>query len=392
MSSATIPGRNGREASVHSRYADAARAKEESLCCPVQYAREFLEVIPQEILDRDYGCGDPTPYVRAGDTVLDLGSGGGKVCYILSQVVGPEGRVIGVDCNPEMLSLARGYWEQVAAQLGYANVEFRYGLIQDLALDLEALAEEAAGLKILSAADLLVVRQLEQRLRHERPMVADESVDCVVSNCVLNLVRPEDRHQLFADVFRVLRLGGRVAISDIVSDEDVPEHLQQDPQLWSGCISGAFREDQFLEAFEQAGFYGIQIAARQAEPWRTVEGIEFRSLTVTAHKGKQGPCLERHHAVIYRGPFKQVEDDDNHVYYRGQRMAVCDKTFHLLQKEPYSHQFEYIEPLESVPLESAMRFDCSRPKHRHPRETKGLEYDATTQSHGTCTDSGGSCC
>jgi ubiquinone/menaquinone biosynthesis C-methylase UbiE len=392
MSSATIPGRNGREASVHSRYADAAREKEESLCCPVRYPREYLEIIPQEILDRDYGCGDPTPYVREGDTVLDLGSGGGKVCYILSQVVGRHGRVIGVDCNPDMLALARGYREQVAAKVGYANVDFRYGLIQDLGLDLEALAEEAAGLKIQSAADFLVVRQLEQRLRHERPMVADESVDCVVSNCVLNLVRPEDRHQLFADVFRVLRLGGRVAISDIVSDEDVPDHLQEDPQLWSGCISGAFREDQFLEAFEQAGFYGIQIAARQAEPWRTVEGIEFRSLTVTAHKGKQGPCLERRHAVIYRGPFKQVEDDDNHVYYRGQRMAVCDKTFHLLQKEPYSHQFEYIEPLESVPLESATRFDCSRPKHRHARETKGLEYDATTQSHGTCTDSGGSCC
>ncbi len=392
MSSATIPGRNGREASVHSRYADAAREKEESLCCPVRYPREYLEIIPQEILDRDYGCGDPTPYVREGDTVLDLGSGGGKVCYILSQVVGRHGRVIGVDCNPDMLALARGYREQVAAKVGYANVDFRYGLIQDLGLDLEALAEEAAGLKIQSAADFLVVRQLEQRLRHERPMVADESVDCVVSNCVLNLVRPEDRHQLFADVFRVLRLGGRVAISDIVSDEDVPDHLQEDPQLWSGCISGAFREDQFLEAFEQAGFYGIQIAARQAEPWRTVEGIEFRSLTVTAHKGKQGPCLERRHAVIYRGPFKQVEDDDNHVYYRGQRMAVCDKTFRLLQREPYSHQFEYIEPLESVPLESATRFDCSRPKHRHPRETKGLEYDATTQSHGTCTDSGGSCC
>ncbi len=247
MSSATIPGRNGREASVHSRYADAAREKEESLCCPVRYPREYLEIIPQEILDRDYGCGDPTPYVREGDTVLDLGSGGGKVCYILSQVVGRHGRVIGVDCNPDMLALARGYREQVAAKVGYANVDFRYGLIQDLGLDLEALAEEAAGLKIQSAADFLVVRQLEQRLRHERPMVADESVDCVVSNCVLNLVRPEDRHQLFADVFRVLRLGGRVAISDIVSDEDVPDHLQEDPQLWSGCISGASRQG-FMES------------------------------------------------------------------------------------------------------------------------------------------------
>ncbi|MFV1968785.1 MAG: methyltransferase domain-containing protein [Pirellulaceae bacterium] len=392
MSSATISGRNGREASVHTRYSGAAHKKEASLCCPVQYRREYLQVIPEEILERDYGCGDPTPYVREGETVVDLGSGGGKTCYILSQAVGPSGRVIGVDCNQEMLALARRYREQVAAKLGYANVEFHFGLIQDLALDLESVAEEASGLKIHDAQDWIALRQVEQRLRHERPMIADESVDCVVSNCVLNLVCPEDRHALFADVFRVLRLGGRVAISDIVSDEDVPEHLQRDPELWSGCISGAFREDRFLKAFEEAGFYGIQIAARQAEPWRTVEGIEFRSLTVVAHKGKQGPCLERHQAVIYRGPFKKVEDDDNHAYFRGERMAVCDKTFRLLQKDPYTDQFEYIDPLEGVPLESAERFDCSRLTHRHPRETKGQAYDVTTEAGGTCTDSGGSCC
>ncbi len=391
MITTMIPGRNGREASVHTRYSAAAGQTEPALCCPVRYSREYLEVIPKEILERDYGCGDPTPYVREGETVLDLGAGGGKVCYILSQVVGPQGRVVGVDCNQEMIALARRYREQVAAELGYGNVEFRYGLIQDLALDLESLAQEASGLKISDPQDWIALRQVEQRLRHERPMVADESIDCVVSNCVLNLVRPEDRRQLFAEIFRVLRLGGRVAISDIVSDEDVPEHLRHDPELWSGCISGAFREDRFLGAFEEAGFYGIQIVARQAEPWRTVEGIEFRSLTVVAHKGKQGPCLERNQAVIYRGPFKRVEDDDDHVYYRGQRMAVCDKTFRLLQREPYAGQFEFIEPREPVALDKATRFDCSRPKQRHPRETKGQEYDATTEDRGTCTD-GGNCC
>jgi arsenite methyltransferase len=392
MSSAAISSQNGREASVLNRYASAARAKEEALCCPVQYAREHLDVIPQEILERDYGCGDPTPYIREGETVLDLGSGGGKICYILSQVVGPRGQVIGVDCNPEMLSLARSYREQVSQKLGYDNVAFRYGLIQDLGLDLELLADQAAGLNLQEPASLLELRHLEQRLRHEQPMIADDSVDCVVSNCVLNLVRPEDRHQLFREVFRVLRLGGRVAISDIVSDEDVPAHLQQDPELWSGCISGAFREDKFLEAFEEAGFYGIQIAQRQAEPWRTVEGIEFRSVTVVAHKGKQGPCWERNQAVIYRGPFKKVEDDDNHVYTRGQRTAVCDKTFQLLNKQPYADQFEFVEPLEPVPLEGVKPFDCTRHTLRHPRETKGQEYDATTAAQGGCTDSGGSCC
>ncbi len=391
MTATASVGPNGRESAVAARYSAAAEATEPALCCPVQYRPEYLEAIPEEILQRDYGCGDPTAYVHSGETVLDLGSGGGKACYILSQVVGPTGRVIGVDCNREMLDLARRYRDTVAQRIGYANVEFRYGVIQDLALDLELLTETAHALRIVKPQDWLDLRQVEQRLRHERPMIPDESVDCVVSNCVLNLVRPEDRRQLFAETFRVLRLGGRAAISDIVSDEDVPEHLQNDPELWSGCVSGAFREDRFLKAFEEAGFYGIQIAARQTEPWRTVEGIEFRSLTVVAYKGKQGPCWERNQAVIYRGPFKKVEDDDNHVYYRGERMAVCDKTFRLLQKAPYAGHFEFIEPREAVPLDEAPPFDCSRPKHRHPRETKGQEYDATTEARGTCTDSGNCC-
>lgn len=391
MTATASVGHNGREAAVAKRYSAAAKAKEPALCCPVQYRREYLQAIPEELLQRDYGCGDPTPYVRRGETVLDLGSGGGKACYILSQVVGPAGRVIGVDCNQEMIDLARRYRDTVAQRIGYANVEFRYGMIQDLALDLELLTEAVHALRIVRPQDWLDLRQVEHRLRHERPMVPDESVDCVVSNCVLNLVRPEDRRQLFAEIFRVLRLGGRAAISDIVSDEDVPEHLQQDPEFWSGCISGAFREDRFLKAFEEAGFYGIQIAARHSEPWRTIEGIEFRSLTVVAYKGKQGPCLERNQAVVYRGPFKKVEDDDNHVYYRGERMAVCDKTFRLLQKAPYAGQFEFIEPREAVPLDKAGRFDCTQPKHRHPRETKGQDYHVTSETSGQCID-GGKCC
>ena len=367
MTTTTTPSRNDREASVAKRYSTAAESQQQALCCPVQYRQEYLDAVPQEILDRDYGCGDPTPSVHEGETVVDLGSGGGKVCYILSQVVGPGGRVIGVDCNREMIALARRYRQEVAGRIGFANVEFRYGLIQDLALDLEQLAEQAHGLQIEAPQDWLDLRRAEQQIRHQSPMIPDDSVDCVVSNCALNLVRPEDRRGLFSEIFRVLKLGGRAAISDIVADEDVPEHLQNDPELWSGCISGAFREDRFLKAFEEAGFYGIEIAARQSEPWRTVEGIEFRSLTVVARKGKQGPCLERNQAVIYRGPFKKVEDDDDHIYYRGERMAVCDKTFRLLQKEPYAGQFELVEPLETVPLEKAERFDCSRPKYRHPR-------------------------
>lgn len=195
------------EHSVRTRYSAAANQREAALCCPVDYRSELLEAIPQEILERDYGCGDPSPFVKSDDTVLDLGSSGGKLCYIAAQLVGSEGRVIGVDCNQEMLGLARRYQAQVAERIGFDNVSFRCAMIQDLQLDLERLAKELSGRQHGGVQGILEQRLIEQRLRNERPLIASDSVDCVVSNCVLNLVRPEERQQLFREVFRVLKWG-----------------------------------------------------------------------------------------------------------------------------------------------------------------------------------------
>src|SRR5205823_7051283 len=103
----------------------------------------------------------------------------------------------------------------------------------------------------------------------------------------------------------------------------------------------------------------------------------FRSVTVVAHKGKQGSCLERKQALIYRGPFKRVEDDDGHAFPRGERIAVCDKTFQLLQREPYTGVFEPVEPLQPVALAEAAPFDCRRTARRDPRETRGADYKTT---------------
>jgi arsenite methyltransferase len=379
------------ESSVRDRYSSAAHAVEPALCCPVEYAGDYLAAVPPEIIERDYGCGDPSRYAREGEVVVDLGSGAGKICYILAQIVGPRGRVIGVDCNPEMLALARSYRASIAERIGYANVEFHFGLIQDLRLDLDRLAEEWQRRPVRDPQDWLALRAAEDRLRHERPMIPDDSADCVVSNCVLNLVRPQDRRQLFGEVFRVLKHGGRAAISDIVADEDVPEHLQNDPQLWSGCLSGAFREDRFLQAFADAGFHGMQIAARQSAPWRTVAGIEFRSLTVVAHKGEPGASRERNQTVVYRGPFKTVEDDDGHVFPRGERIAVSGKSFQLLQREPYVGQFNAVLPRHEVPLD-APPFDDRSSMARHSRETKDEDYKATTDPASSCCGNGDSCC
>jgi ubiquinone/menaquinone biosynthesis C-methylase UbiE len=324
---------------VARRYAAGALEVQPALCCPVQYDAKWLAVLPREILEKDYGCGDPSAHLRAGETVLDLGSGAGKICYIASQVVGPRGRVIGVDMTPEMLALARNHRGEVAAKVGWDNVEFRRGRIEDLRLDWDKLDPWLARNPVRDADGAQALEREMDRLRAEEPMIADASVDVVVSNCVLNLVAPGSKPRLFAEIFRVLQRGGRAVISDIVSDRAVPERLQRDPELWSGCISGALEERAFLKAFEDAGFYGLRVLARQAEPWRTVEGIEFRSLTVTAFKGKQGPCDDAGQSAIYLGPFAKVWDDDGHVFDRGQRAQVCAKTCAILGREPYAGSF-----------------------------------------------------
>ncbi|MHC5212026.1 MAG: methyltransferase domain-containing protein [Planctomycetota bacterium] len=362
----------------------------------MSYDPKLLEAIPADVIERDYGCGDPTRHLCPGETVLDLGSGTGKACFLAAQVVGPSGRVIGIDMNDDMLAIARGAAPEVARRIGYANVEFRKGKIQDLAVDLERLDAHLAECPVRSAADLT---RLETTLGtlSARPLVADASIDVVVSNCVLNLVRNEDKLRLFAEIHRVLRRGGRAVISDIVSDEDVPAHLAADPDLWSGCISGAFREDLLLEAFEAAGFHGMRIVERQAEPWRTVEGIEFRSVTIEAFKGKQGACLDQGHAVIYRGPFREVQDDDGHSLRRGVRTAVCGKTFRILSQEPYAAHVEAVPPYTPVPEAEAPPFPCTGGSlQRDPRVTKGGKARVTTEpAPAACdpsSDDSGACC
>ena len=379
------------EQAVQQRYGGAAHQPEVGLCVPVQYDTSLLEVIPEEIIKKDYGCGDPSRYVRQGETVLDLGSGSGKASYMISQIVGQQGRVIGVDFTEEMLALAKRHQVSIGERLGFHNVEFHRGRIQNLRLDLDLVDQYLRSNPVHSLTDLFALREFEERLSREQPMIPDESIDIVVSNCVLNLVRPEDKKQLFSELYRVLKRGGRIAISDIVSDEPVPDSMKEDPVLWSGCVSGAFQEEELVSAFEAFGFYGIHVEEMPLEPYQTVQGIEFHSITLTAYKGKEGPCIERNHAVIYRGPWKQVVDDDKHTFPRGARIAVCDKTYEICSKPPYQDQFILVPPREEIPMEKAGPFDCSRDIRRQPSETKGKDYKVTQTSPNICSP-GGSCC
>ncbi len=373
---ASAPATNHDEA-VRARYGAAATQREAALCCPVDYEPRYLAVIPPEVLERDYGCGDPSRWVREGDTVLDLGSGGGKICFIAAQIAGPTGRVIGIDANEEMLSLARKARADVARALGYDNVEFRHGRIQELDVDLDALEAWLREHPVRDVSSLGALEARKERLRREQPLVPDASVDLVVSNCVLNLVHEADKSRLVREVSRVLRTGGRIALSDIVSDEPVPDALKADAELWSGCVSGAFQERALLTELEAAGFHGIRIETWGEKPFAIVDGIEFRSVTVTAHKGKQGPCYETNQAVVYRGPWRRVEDDDGHVLVRGERTAVCEKTFRLLTSEPYADETLPVPSRSPVAHDEERPFDCARPRLRDPRETKGESYRAT---------------
>jgi len=185
----------------------------------VGYDRADLASVPEEA-DLGLGCGNPTALagLRAGETIVDLGSGGGIDCFLAARKVGPSGRVIGVDMTPEMIDRARS----AAARGDYANVEFRLGEIESLP-------------------------------------VADGIADAVISNCVVNL--SPDKPRVFREAFRVLKPGGRLMVSDIVLRGELPEKLRRSVELWAGCVAGAMQERDYLDAIRAAGFADVQVAS-----------------------------------------------------------------------------------------------------------------------------------
>jgi arsenite methyltransferase len=369
--------------SVQERYAAGANDRQAELCCPVNYDPHYLKIIPNEVIERDYGCGDPSQYVKEGDVVLDLGSGGGKICFIASQVVGKNGRVIGVDMTDDMLELSRRNAPIVAERIGYNNIEFKKGMIQDLKTDMGLVDQYLKSHPVSNSGSLLDLQSEISRIGRESPMIADSSIDIIVSNCGLNLVSDKEKRQLFEEMYRVLKVGGRIAISDIVSDEMSPEHLKKDEKLWSGCISGAFQEHEFGQLLEDVGFYGITIDKFDKEPWQIVEGIEYRSMTVLACKGSPAAEFDKNQAVMYKGPWKEVTDEAGRKFPRGQRMAVSDKTFAMMTSSPYQNHMVAIEPL--IPVKDEVSFRNCGMVVRDPKKTKsGVAAVTSDPKQGSC--------
>ena len=287
---------------------------------PPKYVLDVLPLVADEVVSRFYGCGSPIPPALEGATVLDLGCGTGRDVYVLSRLVGPKGRVIGVDMTPEQLEVAERYQDYHAQTFGFdeSNVDLRLGYIEDLA---------ACG-------------------------IADESIDIVVSNCVVNLSPFKD--MVMAEVFRVLKPGGELYFSDVYASRRLPQELRDDPILHSECLGGATYEPDFRALMRNAGF--DHFVWTVDDPMHIGDlGIEtrvgftsFRSRTVRAIKCTAGVLEETEedygqHAT-YLGGMPEMpryfDWDADTRFVKGKPRAISGNTARMIAASRYGRYFE----------------------------------------------------
>ncbi|RJP85254.1 MAG: methyltransferase domain-containing protein [Desulfobacteraceae bacterium] len=255
-------------------YNNAALDPNPDIKNPVCYPEADISHIPASARIRSYGCGSPVldAGLRPGETLVDLGSGAGMECFIASRQVGKNGRVVGIDMLDPMLERAEKSLTDVSRHLGYTNVEFKKGFLETLPL-------------------------------------SDHAADVVISNCVINL--SEDKRKTFSEIFRILKPGGRIVISDVVTDTPPPPEILNDEQLRGECIAGAMLQPYLSAILENTGFLDIQFLKRFF--YREVRGHRFYSLTYTAFK----PDATTDVPVVYPGPFAAVVTDSGKLLVRG---------------------------------------------------------------------------
>lgn len=248
---------------VKSYYSDAVGDKKEEILNPVYYDKKFIDHIPEEFRFRGYGCGSPVldADIKEGECVLDLGCGSGVECFIAARLTGSTGRVTGIDMLDPMLKLANKGLENVSKNLGFKNIKFKKGYLENL-------------------------------------LIENDSVDVVLSNCVMNL--SVHKRRAYAEIFRVLSPGGRLVISDVVCESEPDPVIKNDEILRGECIAGAMTQVHLMGLLEETGFKGIRIIKRF--PYRIVQGHPFFSLTYSALKSKNSEKVK----VIYRGPLPNI--------------------------------------------------------------------------------------
>lgn len=296
--------------------------KTDACCCatdaPPKYVLDVMGLVADEIVERFYGCGSPIPPALEGATVLDLGCGTGRDVYVISKLVGENGRVIGVDMTPEQLEVAERYREEQAKRFGFSssNVELKCGYIEDLA---------SLG-------------------------IADESVDVVVSNCVINLSPFKDL--VFSEIYRVLKPGGELFFSDVFSDRRIPEALRDDPVLRGECLGGAlyledFRRMMASHGWERYAFTVVDDIHVGDFALETKLGfIGFTSRTVRAIKatGLEDGEEDFGQSAIYTGGISETpryfDFDADTRFIKGKPRAISGNTARMLEQSRYGVAFE----------------------------------------------------
>ena len=270
----------GGQGTVREFYARAATLANEDIVNPFAPQQAEALFIPTVSRQRSYGCGSPVQDagLQPGETLVDLGSGSGVECFLAARMVGETGQVYGIDMTDEMLSLARSSQEQVARELGYDNMEFKEGFLEAIPLP-------------------------------------DGAADVVISNCVINL--SPDKRRTLHEAFRILRPGGRLVVSDIVTDEPIPVHIKNNAKLRGECLGGAMQQVDLMAMLRATGFTAMKLVKRF--PYRQLGATSFYSLTFAACK----PAAQEMVDAIYRGPFAAVYTESGELLLKGKKTRVA---------------------------------------------------------------------
>lgn len=357
------------------------------LSCPVTDDPEFVRRATAAC-DADLAGLDLSSLVLPGESVLLLGPGEEGIAKAVSRQTGSSGGVIIVESNEVVLRTFERIRTEGMELGAQRKIELRRGRLPDLKTNLAALADWLSAHPVRDLLALAALEDFRARQILGNPLVAGASIDSVISRDASGILSASDFRVLLAEILRVLSRGGRAIFQDFVADEDAPAASENEASA-DPAVAGILREDRYFAMLEEAGFHGIEILDWPERPTRTLRGSEYRMITLAAYKGKQGPCHEKNQAVIYKGPYRSVEDDDGHKYPRGERIAVCEKTFEILKRAPYAGQMIFISP--RTPVADLVPFDCSRTSRRDPRETKGTMGIAAEENSSSCCGKDGCC-
>ncbi|MBI1285404.1 MAG: methyltransferase domain-containing protein [Thiobacillus sp.] len=308
---------------IQNYYGQVLKTKEDlktSACCPLDAPPPRVQALLKNVHDivqsKFYGCGSPLPVAADGCTVLDLGCGTGRDAFILSQIVGKTGRVIGIDMTDEQLSVAKQYVGWHMDRFGYEkpNVGFVKGYIEDL---------KSAGIQ-------------------------DSSVDIVISNCVINL--SPDKKSVFEEIHRVLKPGGELYFSDVFAGRRVPAELQNDTVLRGECLGGAMYTEDFRRMLRDIGILDYRTVSKRQltlddpDVQRKAGMVDFYSVTIRAFKvDLEDICENYGHVAWYKGTIPECPHgfvlDDHHEFKTGQPMPVCGNTANMLAQTRYAGHF-----------------------------------------------------